>query len=87
MTEEGEELAVTVTLDGSQVQVKSSGGEANDILAQTIQEEKHAMPGSKVGMKDSPIEWFHSLPRQYHGSYLQAYMRPTAATVLNSRPI
>jgi len=75
-TDDGQELAVTFTLEEGKVTAKAEPGSEEiigDLENQTI-----FAGGRSIKFKDDPAEWFMGLPEFYNGSALRAHMVPDA---------
>jgi hypothetical protein len=73
-TKNGQELAVTFTLEDGKVTAKAesaSEGIVGDLENQTI-----FAGGRSIKLKDDPTAWFMGLPEFYNGSALRAHMVP-----------
>jgi len=71
-TDEGQQLAVTFTLEEGKVTAKAepgSEGIIGDLENQTV-----FAGGRRIKFKDDPTAWFMGLPEFYNGSALRAHM-------------
>jgi hypothetical protein len=71
-THDGQELAVTFTLEEGMVTAKAEPG--NEEIIDDLENQTIFAGGRNIKFKDDPTAWFMGLPEFYNGSALRAHI-------------